>query len=83
MASVFEIAGITSEVIVTENSEHADSVIQSCSLHDYDGIISVGGDGMFSQVNSPDIFPPLRSPLTLPRYSTLCWCGLPETGSWR
>ena len=51
VASVFEIAGITSTVIVTENSEHADSVIQSCSLHNYDGIISVGGDGMFSQVS--------------------------------
>ena len=52
VASVFQIAGITSEVIVTENSEHADSVIQSCSLHNYDGIISVGGDGMFSQIFS-------------------------------
>ena len=58
VASVFQIAGITSKVIVTENSEHADKVIQSASLDNYDGIISVGGDGMFSQVNSPNIFDP-------------------------
>ena len=60
VASVFQIAGISSTVIVTENSEHADKVIQSASLHSYDGIISVGGDGMFSQVNSPNIFNPFE-----------------------
>ena len=57
VASVFQVAGITSKVIVTENAEHADKVIQSSSLDHYDGIISVGGDGMFSQVSpaSPDL----------------------------
>ena len=57
VASVFQVAGITFKVIVTENAEHADKVIQSSSLDHYDGIISVGGDGMFSQVSpaSPDL----------------------------
>ena len=48
---IFKIAGISCKVIVTEHSEHADNVIQSVTLHNYDGIISVGGDGMFSQVS--------------------------------
>ena len=84
VASVFQIAGITSKVIVTENAEHADKVIQSSSLDHYDGIISVGGDGMFSQV-SPASISPVRpqSDLHLPRYSTLCWSGQLGTRSWR
>ena len=84
VASVFQIAGITSTVIVTENSEHADNVIQSSSsLHNYDGIISVGGDGMFSQVKYVFLSPVTSHlNLNLVRYSTLCWCGRLETGSW-
>jgi len=50
IANIFKIAGIGCKVIVTESSNHAHTVIQSAPLHNYDGIISVGGDGMFSQV---------------------------------
>ena len=50
IAKIFKIAGIGCKVIVTESANHAHSVIQSAPLHNYDGIISVGGDGMFSQV---------------------------------
>ena len=35
---------------MTESADHAHNVIQSSPLHNFDGIISVGGDGMFSQV---------------------------------
>ena len=50
IASIFKIAGIGCKVIVTESANHAFNVIQSAPLHNYDGVISVGGDGMFSQV---------------------------------
>jgi len=50
IASIFKIAGIGCKVIVTESAAHAHNVIQSSPLHNFDGIISVGGDGMFSQV---------------------------------
>ena len=51
IANIFKIAGIGCKVIVTESANHAHNVIQSAPLHNYDGIISVGGDGMFSQVH--------------------------------
>ena len=47
---MFSLAGIACKVIVTETSDHAEKVIQSSDLDNYQGIISVGGDGMFSQV---------------------------------
>ena len=50
VAPVFSVAGIACKVIVTESSDHAETVIQSSTLDNYQGIISVGGDGMFSQV---------------------------------
>ena len=50
IAGIFKIAGIGCKVIVTESANHAFNVIQSAPLHNYDGVISVGGDGMFSQV---------------------------------
>lgn len=52
VASVFSAAGIACKVIVTESGDHADTYIQSAALDNYHGIISVGGDGMFSQVKS-------------------------------
>ena len=54
-AKIFKIAGISCKVIVTEHSQHAFNVIQSANLHNYDGIISVGGDGMFSQVETKEL----------------------------
>ena len=50
IAGILKTAGVGCKVIVTETSDHAHNVIQTAPLHNYDGIISVGGDGMFSQV---------------------------------
>jgi len=50
IAGIFKTAGVGCKVIVTESSNHAHNVIQTAPLHNYDGIISVGGDGMFSQI---------------------------------
>ena len=50
IAKIFKTAGIGCKVIVTESATHAHEVIQTAPLHNFDGIISVGGDGMFSQV---------------------------------
>ncbi|ESO84380.1 hypothetical protein LOTGIDRAFT_168829 [Lottia gigantea] len=47
---LFEIAGIYTEVIVTKRQFHARDVLRECDLSKYDGIISVGGDGTFSEI---------------------------------
>ena len=38
------------QVIITERAEHALTVLQSDPLHHYDGVVSVGGDGMLAEV---------------------------------
>ncbi|XP_065067029.1 ceramide kinase-like [Rhopilema esculentum] len=47
---LFTLANIKQDVIVTERANHAQSYIISTNLSDYDGIIAVGGDGMFSEI---------------------------------
>jgi len=47
---VFQLAGIQSQVIVTKHAGHALSLLQTIPLHGFDGVISVGGDGMFAEV---------------------------------
>ncbi|XP_044535218.1 ceramide kinase [Gracilinanus agilis] len=47
---LFNLASITTEVIVTEHANHAKDSLFEINIEKYDGIICVGGDGMFSEV---------------------------------
>lgn len=49
---ILKIAGIDAQCIVTERPNHAKEYIQHTNfcLKQYDGIICVGGDGMFSEI---------------------------------
>ena len=38
------------KVVVTERANHAKDMLQTIPLDNYDGVISVGGDGMFAEV---------------------------------
>ena len=51
VSDVFKTAGVGCKVIVTERAGHALDLLQTMSLEGIDGIISVGGDGMFSEVS--------------------------------
>ena len=35
---------------MTQHANHALSLLQTLPLHGYDGVVSVGGDGMFAEV---------------------------------
>ena len=35
---------------MTERANHALTLLQTMPLHGFDGVISVGGDGMFAEV---------------------------------
>ncbi|XP_023206050.1 ceramide kinase isoform X2 [Xiphophorus maculatus] len=51
VAPVFRRAGILTDVIVTERANHArDHLKTEANLDDYDGVVCVGGDGMFSEI---------------------------------
>nr|XP_033815013.1 ceramide kinase isoform X2 [Geotrypetes seraphini] len=50
VAPLFSLASITTDVIVTERADHAKDNLFEVNLEKYDGVISVGGDGMFSEV---------------------------------
>ncbi|XP_043569639.1 ceramide kinase isoform X2 [Chiloscyllium plagiosum] len=50
VAPLFQLACITADVIVTERANHARDHLIEADLEKYDGIVSVGGDGMFSEV---------------------------------
>jgi ceramide kinase len=47
---LFEEANISINTIYTERANHARDYIKEKSLDNYDGLISVGGDGMFSEL---------------------------------
>jgi ceramide kinase len=47
---LFEEANINVETIYTERANHARDYIDQQSLDHYDGLVSVGGDGMFSEL---------------------------------
>ncbi|CAF1640247.1 unnamed protein product, partial [Didymodactylos carnosus] len=47
---LFEEANISVNTIYTERANHARDYIHEQTLDEYDGLISVGGDGMFSEV---------------------------------
>ncbi|XP_048356627.1 ceramide kinase isoform X2 [Sphaerodactylus townsendi] len=50
VAPLFSLASITAEVVVTEHANHAKDNLSEVNLAKYDGIVCVGGDGMFSEV---------------------------------
>ncbi|KAM4676055.1 ceramide kinase [Discoglossus pictus] len=50
VAPLFSLAAISTDVIVTEYANHARDDLYEVSLEKYDGIVCVGGDGMFSEV---------------------------------
>uniref|UniRef100_A0A3Q3KYM5 Zgc:158263 n=2 Tax=Mastacembelus armatus TaxID=205130 RepID=A0A3Q3KYM5_9TELE len=50
VAPLFELAGISSHVIVTERANQARDHLLKKDLTDFDGVVCVGGDGMFSEV---------------------------------
>ncbi|MCJ8741890.1 hypothetical protein PDJAM_G00076090 [Pangasius djambal] len=50
VAPLFELAGISSHVVVTERANQARDHILKKDLTGFDGVIGVGGDGMFSEL---------------------------------
>ncbi|XP_017576390.1 ceramide kinase family protein [Pygocentrus nattereri] len=50
VAPLFELAGISSHVVVTERANQARDHILKKDLTGFDGVICVGGDGMFSEL---------------------------------
>uniref|UniRef100_A0A672IN18 Ceramide kinase n=1 Tax=Salarias fasciatus TaxID=181472 RepID=A0A672IN18_SALFA len=51
VAPLFRRAGISTDVIVTQRANHArDHLKTEANLHKYDGVVCVGGDGMFSEI---------------------------------
>ncbi|XP_065794925.1 ceramide kinase [Muntiacus reevesi] len=50
VAPLFTLASITTDIIVTERANHAKESLYELSIDKYDGIVCVGGDGMFSEV---------------------------------
>ena len=47
---IFQQANIKVDSIYTERANHAQEYILHENLHDYDGLICVGGDGMFAEL---------------------------------
>lgn len=47
---LFRAAGVRYTVVVTERANHARDLLRSDPLDDVDGVICVGGDGMFSEL---------------------------------
>ncbi|XP_029378613.1 ceramide kinase-like [Echeneis naucrates] len=51
VAPLFAEAGVATDVIVTEHANHArDHLRTEAELKKYDGVVCVGGDGMFSEI---------------------------------
>lgn len=50
VAPLFELAGISSHVIVTERANQARDHVLKKDLTGFDGVVCVGGDGMFSEL---------------------------------
>ncbi|KAG8520342.1 Ceramide kinase-like protein, partial [Galemys pyrenaicus] len=47
---LLKIAGIKTDVTITEYEGHALSLLKECELHGFDGVVCVGGDGSASEV---------------------------------
>ncbi|XP_053262577.1 ceramide kinase isoform X3 [Podarcis raffonei] len=50
VAPLFSLASISTDVIVTERANHARDNLLEVNLEKYDGVVCVGGDGMFNEV---------------------------------
>nr|XP_029521105.1 ceramide kinase-like [Oncorhynchus nerka] len=50
VAPLFELAGVSSHVVVTERANQARDHILKKDLTGFDGVVCVGGDGMFSEL---------------------------------
>ncbi|XP_062862197.1 ceramide kinase-like protein [Trichomycterus rosablanca] len=50
VAPLFKLADIQVDVTVTERKGHVLSILKECSLHQYDGVVCVGGDGSVAEV---------------------------------
>uniref|UniRef100_A0A8C8S275 Ceramide kinase n=1 Tax=Pelusios castaneus TaxID=367368 RepID=A0A8C8S275_9SAUR len=50
VAPLFSLASISTDVVVTEHANHAKDNLFEVNIYKYDGIVCVGGDGMFSEV---------------------------------
>ncbi|NXI75921.1 CERKL protein, partial [Rhipidura dahli] len=79
VAPLFKLAGIKTDVTVTEYEGHALSVLKECELQAFDGVVCVGGDGSVSEVahglllraqldagkDTADVSEPVRAPVPL------------------
>ncbi|XP_069855918.1 ceramide kinase isoform X1 [Dipodomys merriami] len=50
VAPLFTLASITTDIIITEHPNQARETLYEMDMDAYDGIVCVGGDGMFSEV---------------------------------
>ncbi|XP_075041120.1 ceramide kinase-like isoform X2 [Mixophyes fleayi] len=50
ISHLFQLAGIESDVIETSRANHARDYVMEADLQKYDGVVCVGGDGMFSEL---------------------------------
>ncbi|XP_056394620.1 ceramide kinase-like isoform X1 [Hyla sarda] len=50
ISPLFQLAGIKTDVIETTRANHARDYIMDSDLRTYDGVVCVGGDGMFSEL---------------------------------
>ena len=47
VAPLFKLAGIETELTVTQSAQHYREVLSQCNLEALDGVVSIGGDGSF------------------------------------
>ena len=47
---LLRLSGVKFDVVITERANHAKEMLQKCSLDGIDGVVCVGGDGMFSEI---------------------------------
>ncbi|ELT94980.1 hypothetical protein CAPTEDRAFT_146129 [Capitella teleta] len=50
VAPIFELAGVSTEVVTTNHQNHARDTLRDYDLAKFDGIVSIGGDGMFTEI---------------------------------
>ena len=50
VAPLLRLCGVRHDVVITEGANHASEMLQECNLEGVDGVVSVGGDGMFSEI---------------------------------
>ena len=50
VAPLLRLSGVKFDVVITERANHAKEMLQKCCLEGLDGVVCVGGDGMFSEI---------------------------------